>query len=397
MRRNSFGDFLRFLRKQAGMTQSDLAVATGYSVSFISGLECGTRAPNIDQIALRFAPALGLQDEPRLAADLIELAAFARGVKPPISLVVPLRRKLTSQTDEDEHGAYLPLPPTEMVGREAEVKLLCSRLLGHSGRLMTLTGPPGVGKTRLALEMAGRIARVQRDGAKFIALASQQDAVQLAPAMVAALGLASMSKKPPASRLVSYLRQKQMLLVLDNFEQLLSGAERNPATSLLATLVSECPNLLLIVTSRERLHLRCEQRHRVAPLDLDSAVELFIQRAQTIESLEDVTEPERPTLEAVCRQLDCLPLAIELAAARLDLLAPAAILAHVQERRLDILVNGPVDLPPNQRTLRTAIESSYTLLSEEEQKLFCELGVFIGASMRRPLLGWADRSCCWNR
>ena len=178
-----------------------------------------------------------------------------------------------------------------------------------------------------------------------------------------------------------------MLLVLDNFEQLLSGAERNPATSLLATLVSECPNLLLIVTSRERLHLRCEQRHRVAPLDLDSAVELFIQRAQTIESLEDVTEPERPTLEAVCRQLDCLPLAIELAAARLDLLAPTAILAHVQERRLDILVNGPVDLPPNQRTLRTAIESSYTLLSEEEQKLFCELGVFIGGFDAQAVVG----------
>ncbi len=193
---DSFGDFLRHLRKRAGMTQGDLAAATGYSVSFISGLECGTRAPNIDQITLRFAPALGLQDEPRLAATLIELAASARGVRPPPSLVVPFQDKLISQTEENENGVYLPVPPTEMVGREAEVKLLCNRLLGHRGRLMTLTGPPGVGKTRLALEIAGRLARVQPDGAKFVSLAALHEPTQLAQALITAFGLSNADKKP---------------------------------------------------------------------------------------------------------------------------------------------------------------------------------------------------------
>ncbi len=384
---DSFGEFLRQLRKRAAMTQGDLAAATGYSVSFISSLECNTRRPDIEQIAQHFVPALGLHDEPRLAARLIELAASARGEKlSPLLQVAALQPPLFV-VEEEDRGPTLPLPPAEMIGRNAEVSLLCKRLLGHRGRLLTLTGPPGVGKTRLALEIAERLANLLEDGVQFIPLATLDDAAQLAATIGTALGLTVGGKKAPDARLISHLRRKQMLLVLDNFEQLLTGpdmvvdpvAAQAPATALVAALLRECPELQIIVTSRERLHLRAEQRHRVAPLDEEAAVELFMQRIQLHEVAANLTEADRPTLRAICRQLDCLPLAIELAAPRLDLLDPAALLAHVRAHRLDVLVDGALDLPPRQRTLRAAIQSSYILLTPAEQTLFCDLGVFVGS------------------
>ena len=142
--------------------------------------------------------------------------------------------------------------------------------------------------------------------------------------------------------------------------------------------MAECPGLCVLATSRERLHLRAEQRFKVPPLDLAPAVELFVQRAQAVDADFSLTPHNQPTLEAICQRLDCLPLAIELCAAQIDLLAPAQLLAHLQDHRLDLLVDGAHDLPPRQRTLRTAIEHSYRLLDEAERTLFRSLGVFVG-------------------
>ena len=167
-----------------------------------------------------------------------------------------------------------------------------------------------------------------------------------------------------------------MLLVLDNFEQLISAS--SPAVALVAELLAECPGLRILVTSRERLHLRAEQRYRVQPLALAAAVDLFVQRCTAVDAEFALTEANRPTIEAICEQVDRLPLALELCAAQIDLLSLPQLLAGLRDRRLELLVDGAQDLPPHQRTLRKAIAHSYDLLDEEERRLFRSLGVFVG-------------------
>ena len=165
-----------------------------------------------------------------------------------------------------------------------------------------------------------------------------------------------MSQKPPKVKLLEFLRRKEMLLVLDNFEQITAAA------GLVAELLAECPGLRILVTSRERLHLRAEQRYQVPPLSLTVAVELFIQRAQAVDFSFELTSVQEPIVEAICRRLDCLPLAIELIAARIDLFSPQTMLARLQERGLDLLADHAQDVPQRQRTLRNAIQHSYALL-----------------------------------
>ncbi len=167
-----------------------------------------------------------------------------------------------------------------------------------------------------------------------------------------------------------------MLLVLDNFEQLISAS--SPAVELVAELLAECPGLGLLVTSRERLHLRAEQRYRVQPLALAAAVDLFVQRCAAVDAEFALTAANRPTIEAICQQVDRLPLALELCAAQIDLLSLPQLLAGLRDRRLELLVGGAQDLPPHQRTLRKAIGHSYNLLDDGERALFRSLGVFVG-------------------
>jgi len=161
-------------------------------------------------------------------------------------------------------------------------------------------------------------------------------------------------------------------LVLDNLEQIRDGAP------LIADLLAECPGLRVLATSRERLHLRAEQRFHVPPLDLAPAIELFVRCAQAVNADFSLTPQNQPTLAAICQRLDRLPLALELCAAQIDLLAPAQLLARLHDRRLDLLVDGARDLPPRQRTLRTAIQHSYQLLDEAERTLLRHLGIFVG-------------------
>lgn len=365
-----FGALLKQLRKQAGMTQRDLAAALHYSDSLISSLEKEQCQPDLKAVMERFIPALGLQDEPIIAATLIEQAALARGERPPTAIT---RQRNTQTGIQAEYAAkpkLLPAPPTELIGRSTEINQLCNRLLGHSGRLLTLLGPPGIGKTALGLAVAARLQPHYRDGVVFVPLAPISDPMLMASTILATVGSADLS--PPKSKLIEFLRRKTMLLLLDNLEQIPEAAP------LVAELLVECPKLSILATSRERLHLRAEQRYKVPPLDPVTAVELFVQRAQAVDSDFALTLHNQPTLEAICQRLDYLPLAIELCAAQIDLLSLPQLLAQLQTRPLDLLVDGARDLPPDQRTLRAAIGRSYALLHETERLLFRRLGLFAG-------------------
>lgn len=384
----TFGVLLKTLRKTAGMTQRDLAAALGYSDSQISGLEKGQRTPDLDAVMLRFVPALGLQDEPATIARLVEQAAAARGERPPPTIALRVATQWSAQATPAEQAKVLPTPPTQLIGRSAEVNQLANRLLGHAGRLLTLLGPPGIGKTRLALAIGACLQHHYPHGAVFVPLAAINDPTLLAAEILTALDNREASTKPPKIRLIECLRRKTMLLILDNLEQLLphanplqvrKGAEcANTSVGLIAELVAECPGLVILATSRERLHLRAEQRFKVSPLDLTSAVELFVQCAQAVDADFSLTPRNEPILANICQRLDCLPLAIELCAAQIDLCAPPQLLVQLQDHRLNLLVDGAHDLPPRQRTLRTAIGYSYALLNEAERLLLRALGVFAG-------------------
>ena len=181
-------------------------------------------------------------------------------------------------------------------------------------------GSAGIGKTTLALAVAARLQPHYRDGAVFVPLAAVGDATTMALTIGAAVGSLDAGPKAPQTRLVEHLRHKQMLLVLDNLEQIRDVAP------LVAALVAECPGLCILATSRERLHLRAEQRCKVPPLDLAPAVDLFVQRAQAMDAGFRRTPQNQATLEAICLRLDCLPLALELCAAQVDLLSPSQLL-----------------------------------------------------------------------
>lgn len=371
-----FGLLLKQLRKRAGMTQRDLGAALNYSNSLISSLEKAQRQPDLDAVITRFIPALGLQNDPAAAAHLIERAAAARGELAPGSPLGPVTlrspKRVVGQESSNEYPTRLPLPPTALIGRKEEVNQLCYRLLGHSGRLLTLVGPPGIGKTRMALAMAMHLQHHYVDGAVFVALAEITDPELVASAILDAVGSNDARPKSPKIKLVEALRRKSMLLVLDNCEQI------RDAAPLVADLLSSCADVVVLATSRERLHLRAEQRYQVPPLELEAAVDLFTQRAAAVNARFVLTDLNRPTIAAICERLDCLPLALELCAAQTDLHSLPQLLAQLHNRRLDLLVDGANDLPMQQRTLRRAIQRSYGLLSDEERTLFRSLGIFVG-------------------
>ena len=254
----------------------------------------------------------------------------------------------------------LPAPPNRLVGRQRELEEVETLLERDDLRLLTLTGPGGIGKTRLAVEAASEVVDRYRDGVFWVPLASLRDPALVLPTVAEVLGV----KGDP----VSYLGSRAVLLVLDNLEQVIE------ATAELAPLLAGCRNLNLLATSREALHLSGEHVYAVPPLGESDAYTLFLQRASAVRS--DFA-PNGEVAE-ICRRLDGLPLAVELAAARANVLSPAAMLARL-ERRLPLLTGGARDLPMRQRTLRATIEWSHDLLDSDEQQLFARLAVFAGS------------------
>lgn len=376
----TFGALLRQLRRRAQMTQGDLAAAVGYSVSFISSLEQNTRRPDVHSVLQHFVPALALQEEPHLATHLLELAAAVQGDLPPTAtLTVTRERRIVITETTNEPPTNLPTPPTPLIGREQTVQMLCDRLLGHQGRLLTLVGPPGVGKTRLALAVAAQLQAFHPDGVCFVPLAPVSDPGLVASSLAAALGLTESNPKPPEGRLLAFLRHKELLLLLDNFEQVI------PSAPLVAELLAGCPRLRVLATSRERLHLRAEQRFLVPPLDLSTACDLFVQRAQAVDPDFIPVAQDQATVGAICQVLDCLPLALELSAAQMMLFTLPTLFARLQEAQLDLLTAGPSDLPVRQRSLRAAFDHSWHLLSAAEQTLLAQLSIFRGGFEHQAL------------
>lgn len=367
-----FGDFLRQLRRRAGLTQGEFATRVGYSVAQISRLEQNQRLPTVAVVAEIFAPALDLQDAPHLAHRLVELAALARGETPPAAVRVTRTIHTVIHEEVAPDADRPPAALWPLVGREQDVDVVCRRLLTAPGRLVTLVGPPGVGKTQLSLVVAAQMRPLLRDGVWFVPLAAVNDPEFVGLAIAAALALTTPNTKTTETRLVEHLRRRETLLVLDNMEQVTACAP------LLVTLLQACPGLRLLVTSTEPLRVRSEQRYQVAPLTPAASTELFIQRAQAVDPEFAVTPESAGAITEVCLRLDCLPLAIELIAARVDLLTPAAMLAQLADRRLDLLVHGPRDLEAHHSTLRAAIHRSYVLLAIPEQALLRRLGVYVG-------------------
>jgi len=365
----------------------------------ISGLEDEYRlSAGLPRLIYVKTPAPGR--EPRLAELLTRIrdegsvsyrpfadAAELQGlVENDLAVLLSERFELTARDNvpgQAPLAGVLPVPATPLVGRDQEVQAVADLVLQEGVRLLTLTGPGGIGKTRLAIEAASRLSAGFSDGARFADLAAV-DAAELVPAAVAAaLGL-STSGSRVITDLEAYLRaQRRLLLVLDNFEHVIGAA------LLLAGLLRAAPGLVALVTSRAVLRLDGEHEFPVPALSLPEpgaqsnvamlqeygSVRLFVERARAAAPGFELTDGNAAAVAQICRRLDGLPLAIELAAAKVRLLPPQALLARLSDR-MGLLTGGPRDLPERQQTLRNTLEWSFGLLSPGEQALLARLGVF---------------------
>src|SRR5215207_83335 len=394
----NFGGLLRYLRERAELSQKQLALEVGYHYSYMSRIEKNQRIPDSTTLMARFVPALYLDAEPEWTARLLELAGGSESKAAPAaaSSAVPP----TALPIFDLSSSNLPMILTSLLGRDEEVIALTNLLTRSHVRLVTLIGPPGVGKTRLAAHIAAQMAGLFAHGPLFVDLTALPDVDAFLPTLAQALGIHETSEGPILNSLITALRQRNLLLVLDNFEQIINAAPHIPA------LLVGAAGVKVLVTSREALHVSGEHEFPLAPLPLPdpslsqkpltgdqddrvenmyhlASVQLFLQRAQAVLPSFRLTGENIAEVAEICRHLDGLPLAIELAAARIKTLTPAAMLQQLN-RRLDWLTHGSRDAAVWRQTLRGTIEWSYNLLSEAERILLRRLSVFSG--------GWTLRA-----
>lgn len=375
----SFGQWLRHARRDMGFTQKELAQAAGCSTTSVRKIEAGVYRPS-KQVAERLVASLEVAPDER--EKLIRLARAASSALPTLPAEGPQQQAAGPVPNN------LPAQPTPILGREAASRDGSALLLRDDVRLLTLVGPPGIGKTRLALHLAEKmLARLERfeDGVYLVLLASVSDPGLVIPTIAHTLGVREDAGGSAAEALSEYLRQKHMLLLLDNFEHVAAAAPD------LARLMSACPGLKLMVTSREVLHVRGEHRFHVQSLDMPgltplpppgelpgfSSVRLFVERAASVDRDFVISEQNAASIAEICVRLDGLPLAIEIAAARTGLYSPEEIASRLTSR-LRLLTWGARDLPARQQTLKNAIDWSYNLLSPAEQRLFARLAAFVG-------------------
>ncbi|HTP08296.1 MAG TPA: tetratricopeptide repeat protein [Anaerolineae bacterium] len=343
---------------------------------------------------LSYTHKTGMSDEQRMAG-LIYAAANLKRYAAAFTLALPTDVQALyaeGQFGGGTHGKSMPLTPrqnlpiqsTLFIGRTTQVTTIKNLLLRPDTRLVTLLGPGGTGKTRLSLQVAQEVLEHFPDGVFFVPLADDTDANQFISRVAQQLEVKE-GGRPLLENVKDYLRDKQSLLVLDNFEQLVAAAP------IVADLLTACPQLKALTTSRIALNLHGEREYPVPPLDLprssdeqkvenlaaNESIRLFIERAQAVQPQFALTDDNVSIVSDLCRRLDGLPLAIELAAARVKLLSPQAIVARL-DNQLKLLTGGARDLPARQQTLRNAIEWSYNLLNEDEKILYARLGVFVG-------------------
>jgi predicted ATPase/class 3 adenylate cyclase len=277
-------------------------------------------------------------------------------------LVVPDSATLEGKGDRAALRSNVPHAPTPLLGRAADLASLAD--LAREHRVVTIVGPGGVGKTRVVVELGRLLAPEFLDGVAFVPMAHVTEPVDVVPALAEALDVKEAEERTLGEGIATLIGDRKALLLLDNLEQIVDAAAPE-----VARLVERCPELRVVATSRAPLRIAAEREYPLAPLELDSAVALFCERAGLTE--------ETSTVADICRRLDGLPLALELAAARLRLLTPDALLERL-DHALDVLTSGQRDTPARQQTLRATIEWSHSLLDEREQQLFRRMAVFVG-------------------
>ena len=382
----SFGAYLKQRRKALDLTQAELARQLGCATVTLQKIELDERRPS-KAMAERLAAVLAIAPAERAPFvrsargdrtidHLGETAALPAVPSPPWALAPRPRH-------------HLPAATTSLVGRAQDVQAVCALLERADVRLLTLTGPGGSGKTRLALAAAAQLLAAFPDGVTFVRLETIRDPSRVLATIVQTLGVLERHDQPLLDTLQTALQSQQCLLVLDNFEQLLAAATD------VAALLQAAPGLKVLVTSRTPLHLTGEHEVPVLPLAVPpptecpapqaltpyAAVALFLQRAHAVNPAFALTPATAPAVAEICRRLDGLPLAIELAAARSKFFSPQALrdrLGPGAPDRLQVLSGGARDLPQRQQTIRSTIDWSYHLLAETEQQLFWRLGVFVG-------------------
>jgi predicted ATPase/transcriptional regulator with XRE-family HTH domain len=367
--RTAFGELLRQLRSAAALSQEELAERSGVSRNGISALERGLHpAPRLDTVRL-LGDGLALND-----ADRMALLSTAR----------PALLRIDASGPATIPSISLPVPLTRLIGREAEVMTLRASLQDADIRFCTLTGPGGVGKTRLAIAIAAGLPDAFPDGVVLVDLAPVTDADFVIPTVAAALGVRDVHGQRLVETLATVLTPKRFLLILDNCARVLAAA------SDITTLLAASPGLTVFATSRQPFHVRGERVFSLLPLPVPAsdrlatiedlaqapAIALFVERATAVQPHFSLIADNASAVVAICQRLDGLPLAIELAAARVNVLSPTALLARL-EKRLPLLTRGGRDLPARQHTMRDAIAWSHDLLTPEEQVLFRRLAVFV--------------------
>lgn len=394
----SFGAWLRQRRRSLDLTQGQLAALVACALGTLRNIETDNTRPS-EQLAARLVRTLGVPEN-----DISTMVEFARGLgESPASAAVvstpplELRAPPASQLVREQRYAQLPTQLTGFVGRAEIIASVHTLLLRPDVRLVTLTGPGGVGKTRVAMQVAAELSDAFADGVAFVDLSAVREASLVLPTIAQTVGVAEGDGQSLQDRVQTAMRGQELLFLLDNFEQVVEAAP------VITSLLAACPQIKGLVTSRMTLGVAGEYEWPVPPLSLPDrtnmppikqlsqyeAVRLFTERARAANPQFAMTTGNAPAVAEICHQLDGLPLAIELAAAQSRLFKPHALLARL-DKRLTFLTGGR-DRPTRQHTLRATLEWSYQLLSPPEQRLLAWLSMFIGgASLEAITAVWSD-------